>query len=118
MTDESDFVAGQQGVAMDMQWMLAENITTGALIGLTVGVLARFAVKAVQILLLIQFILLKWLEARNIIMVDWERLSMGLVEAQEIVVGQANSLVETLTEMGLFGASLAVGFFVGQKVAK
>jgi len=45
-------------------------------------------------------------------------LSMGLIESQEIIVGQANSLVETLTEMGLFGASLAVGFFVGQKIAK
>jgi len=105
-------------ILMDLQWLMAENLTQGALIGLIVGVLTRFAIKAIQVLLLIQFVLLKWLEARNIIIVDWDRLSMGLIESQEIIVGQANSLVETLTEMGLFGASLAVGFFVGQKIAK
>lgn len=102
----------------EMQWLLAENVSTGALIGLLVGVLVRFATKAIQMLLIAQFLLLKWLETRNIVMVDWDRLSMGLIQSQEVLVGQATNLVDTLMEMGVFGASLAAGFYIGQRLAK
>ena len=102
----------------EMQWLLAENVSTGALIGLLVGVLVRFATKAIQMLLIAQFLLLKWLETRNIVMVDWDRLSMGLIQSQEVLVGQARNLVDTLMEMGVFGASLAAGFYIGQRLAK
>lgn len=102
----------------DVQWLLAENITTGAVIGFIVGLLVRFASKTIQFVLFAQFLLLKWLEARNIVIVDWERLSMGLVSSQEIIVGEASAIVDAVLEMGVFGASLAAGFYIGQRLAK
>lgn len=102
----------------EWQWLLTENVTTGAIIGFLVGALVRLATKAVQFLLIAQFLILKLLEARGIVMVDWDRLTMGVVETQEIVVGQASNLVDTMMEMGVFGASLAVGFYIGQRLAK
>jgi len=103
---------------MDITALLAENLVQGVLIGLLVGALFQLASKAIRTMLIVQFILIKWLEARNILVVDWNRLTMGLVGQKEFVIQQSQSLFDSLVEMGIFGAAMALGFFIGRKLLK
>ena len=98
--------------------MLAENITQGFLIGFLVGLVVKVASKTVRNMLILQFILLKYLELRNILIVDWHRLTGGMLGSQEVIVGQAQELFDTVVEMGLFGGALAGGFLVARRVIK
>ncbi len=103
---------------MDLTSLLAENIVQGFIIGLLVGLVVRVASKAVRNLLIVQFILLKYLESRNILIVDWHRLTNGLLGQKDLVVGEAQALLDTVVEMGIFGAALAGGFLLAQRFGK
>ena len=103
---------------MDLPSLLAENITQGFIIGLLVGLVVKLASKAVRNLLIVQFILMKYLESRNILIVDWHRLTGGMLGSQELMVGQAQELLDTVVEMGVFGGALAGGFLLSQRVFK
>ena len=103
---------------MDITTLLAENIVQGFIIGLLVGFVARVASKAVRNLLILQFIGLKYLESRNIIIIDWHRLSNGLIGQQELAIGKAQEMIDTVVEMGIFGVALAAGFLLVQRIGK
>ena len=103
---------------MDISALLAENILQGVILGVLLGVLLQLATKLIQLFLVVQFVLFKWLEARNIIIGDWDRLTFGLLETPEIIVGQAQDLADSLIEMGVFGSSLVLGFLIGRKLKK
>ncbi|MGB1955652.1 MAG: FUN14 domain-containing protein [Candidatus Poseidoniaceae archaeon] len=103
---------------MDITTLLAENIVQGFIIGLLVGFVVRVASKAVRNLLILQFIGLKYLESRNIIIIDWHRLSNGLIGQQELAIGKAQEMIDTVVEMGIFGVALAAGFLLVQRIGK
>ena len=103
---------------MDITALLAENIVQGFIIGLLVGFVVRVASKAIRNLLILQFIGFKYLESRNIIIIDWHRLSNGLIGQQELAIGKAQEMIDTLIEMGIFGAALAGGFLLSQRFGK
>ena len=103
---------------MDITTLLAENIVQGFIIGLLVGFVVRVASKAVRNLLILQFIGLKYLESRNIIIIDWHRLSNGLIGQQELAIGKAQEMIDTVVEMGFFGVALAAGFLLVQRIGK
>lgn len=103
---------------MDITALLAENLAQGFVIGVILGLVINMASKAVRNLLIFQFIVLKWLEARNIIIVDWHRMSGGFIGKQEVVVNQSVDLIESLVEMGVFGAALAAGFLLARRIGK
>jgi len=103
---------------MDITALLAENIVQGFVIGLLVGIVVRVASKGIRNLLIIQFVGLKYLESRNILIVDWHRLSNGLIGQQELAVGKAQEMFDTVIEMGIFGAALAGGFLLAQRFGK
>ena len=104
--------------SMDLPSLLAENIVQGFIIGLLVGLVVRVASKAVRNLLIIQFILLKYLESRNILIVDWNRLTNGFLGQKDLVIGEAQNLFDTAVEMGIFGVALAGGFLLAQRFGK
>ena len=103
---------------MDITALLAENIVQGFLIGLLVGIVVRVASKGIRNLLIIQFIGLKYLESRNILIIDWHRLSNGRIGPQELAVGKAQEMLDTVIEMGIFGVALAGGFLLAQRFGK
>ena len=103
---------------MDITTLLAENIVQGFIIGLLVGFVVRVASKAVRNLLILQFIGLKYLESRNIIIIDWHRLSNGLIGQQELAIGKAQEMIDTVVEMGIFGVALASGCLLVQRIGK
>ena len=103
---------------MDVASLLTENILQGFILGVLFGVIFQFSSKYIQMFLLIEFILFKWLEARNIIIVDWNRMTFGLLEGPELLIGQAQTLFDSLVEMGIFGVSLVAGFLIGRRLKK
>lgn len=103
---------------MDIGALLAENIVQGFLIGLVIGLVVRVASKGIRNLLILQFVLLKFLESRNLLIIDWHRLTNGLIGQKELVIGQAQDLIDTVVEMGIFGAALAGGFLLAQRIGK
>ncbi|MDA0926377.1 MAG: hypothetical protein O3C36_07020, partial [archaeon] len=80
---------------MDFPALLAENIVQGFIVGLIVGFVVRVASKAVRNLLILQFLLLKYLESRNLLIVDWHGLTNGLLGQKELVIGEAQNLFDT-----------------------
>lgn len=103
---------------MDIAAILTENILQGVILGVLFGAIFQLASKYIQAFLLFQFILFKWLEARNIIIVDWNRMTFGLLDAPDLLIGQAQGLFDSLVEMGIFGVSLVVGFLIGRRIKK
>ena len=103
---------------MDITTMLTENIAFGFVIGFLIGILVKIASKAIRNLLILQLIVIKWLEARNILIVDWHRLTNGLIGQQELVLNQTTDMFESLIEMGVFGGSLLGGFMLAKRIGK
>lgn len=103
---------------MDLLALLGEGIVQGLLLGFVFGRLLKLASKAVKTFLLVFFLAVKWLEARHIVIVDWHRLTNGLLGSEELVIDQATELVESLIEMGAFGAALAGGFYLAHRLGK
>ena len=99
----------------------AIDVGSSALQGLVVGILTAFlfkiATNIIKLLIVGQFVLFKWLESRSIIIVDWHRLTIGLVEESNLFE-QADSLFNSLMETGSFGIAAIVGFLVVQRYSK
>ena len=87
----------------------------GIIVGLILGIIWSMAAKFLQLFLLGEFLLLKWLESRDIVTVDWERLSMGLIDSGNNAAEEAVTLLESLLDMGVFTANIAIGFFIVRK---
>lgn len=103
---------------MDIVALLGENITQGVFIGLIIGVVFQLASKTIRTILIVQFVLIKWLEARSILVIDWHRLTAGLVGQREFAIQEAQSMFDSLVEMGIFGGSLVLGFLIGRQLSK
>jgi len=96
--------------------ILSSAAIEGIIFGAVLGLLWSMASKAVQWFLIGEFILLKWLESRNILVVDWERLTLGLIENSNRALDQVLTLTQSLVDLGAFGAGTAIGFFLIQKI--
>ena len=103
---------------MDIIPLLGENVTQGLIIGIIIGAVFQLATKAIRLILIVQFITIKWLEARNIIVIDYHRLTAGLLGKEDFVLQEAQTMLDSLIEMGIFGGALALGFFFGRKITK
>ncbi|MCH1482008.1 MAG: FUN14 domain-containing protein [Candidatus Poseidoniaceae archaeon] len=98
-----------------------EDLGSAAVQGLVLGIIAafvfNFASRVIKILLIVQFIILKWLESRRIVIVDWSKISFGLIDETDLVQ-QADSLLASLIETGSFGAAAIIGFMVTKSLIK
>ena len=98
-----------------------EDLGSAAFQGLVLGIIAafvfNFASKVIKILLIVQFIILKWLESRRIVIVDWSKISFGLIDETDLVQ-QADSLLASLIETGSFGTAAIIGFMVTKSLIK
>ena len=98
-----------------------EDLGSAAVQGMVLGIIAafvfNFASKVIKILLIVQFIILKWLESRRVVIVDWSKISFGLIEETNLVQ-QADSLLASLIETGSFGTAAIIGFVVTKSLIK
>ena len=96
---------------------LGSSVLQGFVLGILTAFLFKIATNMIKFLIVGQFILFKWLESRNIIIVDWHRLTFGLTDETSLVK-QADSLLNSLLETGSFGIAAIVGFLVVQRFSK
>ncbi len=99
LSDLLDGFVGEVGVAAFQ----------GLIVGVITGLVFKMATNILKWFILIEFALLKWLESRGIVAVDWERLTMGLIDIGIDAGAQTQSILVSISEMGTFG----LGFFAG-----
>ena len=94
-------------------------IGSSGLQGVIVGLLSRLIVdlttQIIKWFLLIEFLILKYLESRDIIIVDWGRLTFGLMEFNQRVSEHTISIFIAILETGAFGVGFLGGYFLSGK---
>jgi len=96
------------------------ELGTGAVIGGLIGFTAKKVAKVIAVLVGLQLALFKFLESREILVVDWERLSAGLVNASTsassaATANQPPGLVTSFLSVIPVSAGFTGGFLVGFK---
>ncbi|MFC7154679.1 FUN14 domain-containing protein [Halomarina halobia] len=97
---------------------LGLDLGTGGVVGAVTGFAAKKVAKFVAVLVGVQLALFKYLESQRILVVDWERLSAGLLEAGGAASSSTppswvTSLLSTASVSGGFAAGFFVGFRAG-----
>ena len=103
---------------MDLVSLLGEGSAQGFVIGFVVGLMLKVASKAIASFLVVFFLLLKWLEARSIVIVDWHRMTYGVLGTEELVLNQGTELIASLIELGAFGLALVGGLVLAYRLGK
>ncbi|WP_101297669.1 FUN14 domain-containing protein [Halegenticoccus soli] len=91
---------------------------SGALIGAVVGFAAKKVAKVLAVLVGLELALFKFLEARGVLSVDWERLTAGVAKtgrnaADGAPPDWAMTILSTLSISGGFTAGFLLGFRKG-----
>jgi len=94
------------------------ELGTGAVIGGLIGFTAKKVAKVIAVLVGLQLALFKFLESREILSVDWSRLSAGLVNASETAGGAATAnqppgLITSFLSVIPVSAGFTGGFLLG-----
>ena len=89
--------------------ILGVSAFQGAIIGIITRIIVDISVQIVKWIMLMQFAFLKFLESREVIIVDWEKLTFGILEVSQELGDQAATILLTILETGSFG----IGFFGG-----
>ena len=108
-------MAGLEG--LDPQ-QLGLEFGSSAVIGGIIGFSAKKVAKVVAVLVGIQLALFKFLESRQILTVDWERLTAGMVGATEAAASSqppswVMSVLSTLSVSTGFSGGFLLGFKKG-----
>lgn len=87
---------------------------SGALIGGVIGFAAKKVAKVIAVLVGLELALFKFLESREILSVDWGKLSAGLVDSSSTAAASAPpSWMETILSTLSISAGFTGGFFLG-----
>ena len=96
---------------------IGSSVLQGLVLGILTAFLFKIATNIIKVLIIGQFLLFKWLESREIIIVDWHRLTFGLTKETDLIK-QADSLLNSLLETGSFGLAAIIGFLLVQRFSK
>ncbi|MGM0591575.1 MAG: FUN14 domain-containing protein [Halobacteriota archaeon] len=89
---------------------------SGALIGAIIGFAAKKVAKLLAVIVGLELALFKFLESREILTVDWERLTAGMIKTTEsATTGAPPDWVMTLLSTLSISAGFTGGFLVGFK---
>ena len=82
----------------------------GAVLGCLSRIIVDISTQIIKWFLIIQFGILKFLESQNIVIVDWERLTLGIIEVSQNVAEQSVSILVSILETGAFGVGFLGGY--------
>ncbi|MFB6131655.1 MAG: FUN14 domain-containing protein [Salinigranum sp.] len=89
---------------------------SGAVIGAIIGFAAKKVAKLIAVIVGLELALFKFLESRNILTVDWSRLTGGLVStAQGAATGAPPAWVVSILSTLSISAGFTGGFLLGFK---
>lgn len=90
---------------------------SGALIGGIIGFAAKKVAKVIAVIVGLQLALFKFLESREILIVDWGALSAGILgsgrSAADVAANGPPSWMETILSTLSVSAGFTAGFFLG-----
>jgi len=86
-------------------------------IGFLIGFAAKKVAKVIAIIIGLELVLFKFLESREILTVNWNRLTNGIVKAGEEGSTRGQDWVMTFVSTAGVGAGFVGGFFLGFKKA-
>lgn len=84
----------------------------GAVLGGVLGFATKQVAKLLAIVLGVQLMAFRYLESQEIVAVDWNRLTAGLVETQQRAEAEIHPL-ESMLSVATIGAGFACGFLIG-----
>ncbi|NHN59285.1 MULTISPECIES: FUN14 domain-containing protein [Halorussus] len=87
---------------------------SGAVVGGVIGFAAKKVAKLIAVIVGLELALFKFLESREILTVDWNRLTAGVLQAGETAQsGAPPSWVTTILSTLSVGAGFTGGFLLG-----
>jgi uncharacterized membrane protein (Fun14 family) len=91
------------------------NLGTGALIGGIIGFTAKKVAKLIAIIVGLELALFKFLESRQVLVVNWDKVGAGFLSAGEAAASQTppswiTTLLSTLSVSGGFAGGFLLGF--------
>ena len=91
---------------------------SGAVIGGIIGFAAKKVAKIIAVLVGLELALFKFLESREILSVDWEKLTAGVAGAgKDAAAGAPPTWLESILSTLSVSAGFTAGFFLGWKKA-
>jgi uncharacterized membrane protein (Fun14 family) len=101
-------------MALDIQLpQLGLEFGGGAVIGGLIGFTAKKVAKLLALIVGLELAIFKFLESREILTVDWEALTAGLVETGGVVGDTPPSWIETILSTLSISAGFTGGFYLG-----
>jgi uncharacterized membrane protein (Fun14 family) len=97
---------------------LSFSLLQGVLVGILFGLVFRVATRTIKIFFLVQFFIIKWLESRGILIVDWHRLTLGIMDAANSLDAAIETLLYSVVETGIFGAGILAGITITTQLNK
>lgn len=89
---------------------------SGAIIGGIIGFAAKKVAKVIAVLVGLELALFKFLESREILVVDWDKLTAGFIKtSQDAASGAPPDWVMTILSTLSISGGFAAGFFLGFK---
>ncbi|ELY42449.1 FUN14 domain-containing protein [Natronorubrum sulfidifaciens] len=92
---------------------LALEFGGSAVLGGVFGVATKQVAKLVAVIIGVQLMAFRYLESQEILIVDWNRLSAGLIETQAQTQRQASHWFESVLSMLSVGVGFTSGFLIG-----
>ena len=96
--------------------LLGPTAIEGVILGVILALIWSMATNIFRLFLIGEIILFKWLESRDIIVVNWERLTLGLLENGTAAAQEALTLLESSIELSTYGLSIVLGFILVRKI--
>lgn len=87
----------------------------GAAIGALMGFAAKKIAKLIAVIIGLQLVVFRFLESKGILIVDWDRLSGGLVETGNRAADADAQWIEPILSTLSVGAGFTGGFLIGFK---
>jgi|TARA_B110000263_G_C15238339_1_gene478117 uncharacterized membrane protein (Fun14 family) len=97
---------------------LSFSLLEGVLIGIIFGLIFKLATKVIKIFILVQFLIIKWLESRDILIVDWQRLTLGLMDVANSLDAAIETILYSVVETGIFGLGVLAGIMITTQIKK
>ncbi|PSQ07996.1 hypothetical protein BRC97_01025 [Halobacteriales archaeon QS_6_71_20] len=95
---------------------LGLELGTGAVIGGVIGFAAKKVAKLIAVIIGIELALFKFLESREILAVNWERIGGSFMSAGEVATAETPpTWVQTILSTLSVSAGFTGGFFLGFK---
>jgi uncharacterized membrane protein (Fun14 family) len=99
-------------VQLDPQ-LLGLQLGGSAAIGGLIGYFAKKVAKLIALIIGSELVLFKFLESQGLMIVRWDKLTAGIVQAGRDGTSVAQGLLETFIATAGVGASFAGGFYLG-----